>query len=92
MLAKLLDRGFEFQADIGELDVVRLGAKRIGFPVELLREKIEAAADRSALPHEQPSLRHVRGQAVKLLTDIGLGRDQDRFLMQPVRIEALGLR
>ena len=34
----------------------------------------------------------MRREAIKLLAHVGLDRDQDRFLMQPVRIEALGLR
>ena len=34
-------------------------------------------------------LRHVGGEAVKLLADVGLGREQDRLLVQAVGIEPL---
>ena len=55
-------------------------------------EKIEPSADRAALLDEMLRLRDMRGEAVELFAHIGLGRDHDRFLMQPVRIETLGLR
>jgi hypothetical protein len=34
----------------------------------------------------------VGSKAIQFFTHVGLGRDQDRFLMQPVGIEAIGLR
>ena len=34
----------------------------------------------------------MRSQAIELLAHVGFARDQDRFLMQPVGIEALRLR
>ena len=48
LLAELLDHGLQLQPDIGQLDVVRLRAQRIGFAVELLRQEVELAADRAA--------------------------------------------
>ncbi len=38
-----------------------------------------------------PRRRSVSGQAVKLLAHVGLGRNHDRFLMQPVGIEPFRL-
>jgi hypothetical protein len=92
LFAKLLDCCLELQADIRELDIIGFGAERVGFSVELLREKIESAADRTALPDQPSRLRHMGRQAIKLLTHVGPGRDHDRFLVQPVGIETLGLR
>ena len=89
LLAELLDHGLELQADIGQLDVVGLGAQRIRFAVELLRQKIELAADRAAVGEQLARLRDMRGEPVELLADVGLGGEQDRLLMQPVGIEAL---
>ena len=50
LLAELLDHGLQLQPDVGQLDVVRLGAQRIGLAVELLRQEIELAADRRRRP------------------------------------------
>ena len=74
----LLDRGFQLQADIGQLDIVGLGAQRIGFAVELLSEEIEPAADRTALPDQRPRLRHMRGETVKAVVKL---RDSARGLL-----------
>ena len=65
--------------------------KRIGFAIELLREEIQAPADRAALPDQIARLRDMRGKAIKLFTHVGLGRDQNRFLMQTIRIKSFGL-
>ena len=46
LLAELLDHALQLEADIGQFDVVRLGAQRIGFAVEFLRQEIEPAPDR----------------------------------------------
>src|SRR6516165_545542 len=88
LLAKLLDDALELEADIGELDVVGLGAQRVGFAIELLGEEIEPATDRSARRDQMADLRHVGGKTVELLADVGLACDQNRLLMQPVGIEA----
>ena len=44
----MLDHALELKSDIGELDVVGFGAQRIRFAIELLRQKIEPAANRPA--------------------------------------------
>ena len=88
LLAELLDHGLQFQTDVGQLDVVRLRAQRIGFAVELLRQEVELAPDRAAGIDQPARLRHMGDEPVELLADVGLGGDQDRLLMQAVGIEA----
>src|SRR6476619_1733679 len=82
LLAELLDHGLELKPDIGELHVGCLGAQRIRFAIELLRKKIEPTADRGTLAEKLLGLRNVGGEAVKLLADIGLGGEQNGFLVQ----------
>src|SRR5262245_10956615 len=90
LLAELLYDVLHLESGIGELDIVRLGAAGIDLAVEFLRQEIEPPPDRSALAENVASLRDVGCNAVKLLTDIGLGCDQQRFLGQPVLIKAIG--
>ena len=90
LLAELLDHALELEADIGQLHVVRLGAERIGFTIELLREEIEPPAHRTAVGDQALGLRDVRSEPVELLADVGLAGDQDRLLVQPIGIEATG--
>src|SRR5262249_21218160 len=90
LLAELLDDVFHFEPGIGQLDVVRLGAAGIDLAVELLRQEIEPPAHRPALAEHLARLHDVRGDAIKLLADIRLGGDQQRFLGQAVLIEAIG--
>src|SRR6185369_9164646 len=45
LLAQLLDRRFELNAEIGQGEIGALRAQRIGFAVEFLAEEIELAAD-----------------------------------------------
>ena len=66
-----------------------LAHKRVRFAVELLRQKVEPAADRAAVGDQLLRLRDMRGEPVELLADVGLGGEQDRLLVQPVGIEAL---
>src|SRR5215475_11512692 len=87
LLAKLLDHRLELKPDVGKRHVVRLGAERIGFAVELLRQEVEPSPDRFAVGDQALGLRDMRGQAIELLANVGLAGDQDRFLMQPVRIK-----
>src|SRR4051812_37323586 len=82
LLAELLDDGFELKPDIGEFDVVRLGAQGIRFAVEFLGQEIEPAADRAAVSHELPSLRDMGGEPVEFFANVGLAGEQDGFLMQ----------
>src|SRR3954466_3325398 len=49
LLAQLLDRGLQLDADIGEADIGALGAERVGLAVELLAEEVELAPDGTAL-------------------------------------------
>src|SRR5262245_50043630 len=77
LLAELLDQALELEPDIGELHVVRLGAQRVGLAVELLCQEVEPAADRAAVAEHLAGLRHVGGEPVELLADVGLGGDQD---------------
>jgi hypothetical protein len=87
LLAELLDHALELEAGIGQLDVVRLRADRVGFAIELLGEEVEPASDRAAVADQPLRLRDVRRQPVDLLADVGLAGDQDRLLVQPVGIE-----
>ena len=88
----MFDGSLQFQADIGEFDIARLGAQSVGLAVELLREKIEPPADGPAVFDEMPRRRHMGGEAIKFFAHVGFGRDHDRFLVQTVGIETLGLR
>ena len=74
LLAELLDHAFQFKADIGQFHVVRFGAERVGFAVELLRQKIEPPPDRAAAGEKLARLRDMRREPVELLADVGLGR------------------
>src|SRR2546429_8840617 len=49
LLAELLDQSFHLKADIGELDVVPLGAQGVGFALQLLGQELEPPADGTAL-------------------------------------------
>src|SRR4029453_3479979 len=90
LLAELLDDIFHFEPGIGELDVVRLGAAGIDLAVEFLRQEIESPPHRPALAEHLARLGDVGGNAIELLADVRLGRDQQRFLGQAVLIEAVG--
>src|SRR5262245_60005579 len=79
LLAELLDQALELEPDIGELEIVRLGAQRVGLAVELLRQEVEPAADRAAVAQHLARLRHVRGEPVELLAHVGLAGHQDRL-------------
>src|SRR5205807_5748208 len=64
LLAELLDHALELEPDIGELDVVRFGAERIGLAVELLSEEIEPPTDRAAVGDQPRGLGYMRRQPV----------------------------
>src|SRR3954471_4085021 len=49
LLAELLDHGLELQPDVGQFEIVGLGAQGIRFAVELLGEKVELAPNRTAV-------------------------------------------
>src|SRR5262245_34246194 len=70
LLAQLLDRGFELDADIGEADIGALGAKRVGLAVEFLAEEVELPPDRAAFRHEIARGRDMRGEAIQLLAHV----------------------
>src|SRR6478672_1021276 len=89
LLAELFDHALELEPDIGQRDIVRFRADRIGLAIELLRQKIEPATDGAAVCDQPFGLFDMRGKPVELLADVGLARDQDRLLMQPVRIESI---
>ena len=58
--------------------------------MQLLRQKVELAADRAAIRQELLRLRDMRNKTVELLADIGFGSKQDGLLIEPIRIETLG--
>ena len=89
LLAELLDDALELQADIGEFDIVRLGAERVDLAIKLLREEIEPPADGAAAGNEFACLRNVRREPIQLFAHVRLRSHQDRLLMQPVGIEPL---
>src|SRR5262249_53691715 len=64
-------------------------AQRVGFAIELLREEIEPATDRATLGNELSDLRNMGDEPVELLANISLAGDQERLLMQAVRIETV---
>jgi hypothetical protein len=49
LLAELIDGGFQLKSDRGHRDVVRFRAERIRLAVEFLCQKIELAADLTAV-------------------------------------------
>src|SRR5262245_29974389 len=85
LLAKLLDGHLEVDAQTRQLDVGRLGTKRIRLAIQLLAEKVELAADGSAGVDQRLHCADMRGQPVKFLADIRLGGKQGRFLGQTFR-------
>src|ERR1700745_936570 len=90
LLAKCLDDVLHCEAGCGQLDIVRLGAGGIDLAIELLRQEIEPTSDRPALADDLASLCDMGRDAVELLADICLGRDQERLLVKAVDIEAVG--
>src|SRR5207302_67978 len=90
LLAELLDDALELEPDIGELDVIRLGAQRVGLALQLLREEIQPAPDGTAACQQISALVHMRSKSIQLLADVGLGGNQNCFLMQTIRIETVG--
>ena len=91
LLAELLDRGLELEADIGELDVIGLGAQRVGFAVEFLGRGSRAGG-RSAPPCPIRVCACATWAARRSSSSrtSALVGDQDRLLVQPVGVEALG--
>src|SRR5829696_3387580 len=74
LFAKLVDDGFQFQAETGERDVARFGAERIGLTAELLREEIEPPSDRAAGRQERARPLDMGAEPVELLSNIGARR------------------
>ena len=87
LLAHPIDDRLEGQANIGQLARGRLGAERVGLAVELLRQEVELAADRAVLRQERASGRHMGAEAVQLLGDIGLDRDERELLLQTALVD-----
>src|SRR5690242_16530562 len=72
LLAQLLDRRLQVDADAGEADIGTLGAERVGLAVEFLAEEVELAPDGAALGDEVARRRDMGVQPVQLLAHIGL--------------------
>src|SRR5262249_14195754 len=89
-LAELPDHELELQPAVAQLHVLRLGAQRVRFAFEFVRKEVESTADGSAIGDQPLDLRDVGREPVELLADIGFAGDQDRLLMQPIGIEAVG--
>src|SRR5258707_13887639 len=82
LLAKLLDRGFQGEADPGQREVGRFRAQRVGLAVELLAEEVEAPADCRALGEEVARGGDMRLEAIELLADVGAADEERSFLRE----------
>ena len=58
--------------------------------MQFLRQKIELAADGTAIRQELLCLCYMRNETIEFLADIGFGCKQDSFLVEPIRVETLG--
>src|SRR5690349_4595598 len=58
--------------------------------MQLLRQKIELAPDRTAVREKLLRLCNMRDQTIELLADVGFGSEQDRLLVESIGVEALG--
>src|SRR5689334_12879175 len=75
LLPHLLDQYLELERHLRQLRIDGLRAERIRFPVQLLREEIQALADAAALRQHASHLRHVRDEPRDLLGDVDLRRE-----------------
>src|SRR6185436_19071771 len=87
LLAHLVDDGLELEARPRRLGVDRFRAQRVGLPVELLSEEIEAPAGRLARADEIARSRNVRAQALELLLHVGARRQYGCLLVKTAFIE-----
>src|SRR5579871_1004317 len=84
LLAKLVDHSLHRQPNMGELNVRRFRAQRIGLTVKFLCKKIELTPGRLAAGDERPGLLAMGGQAVQFFPQIGSGGQQSDFLGETV--------
>src|SRR5437763_16509334 len=75
---------------MGQFDIIRLGADRIGLAIEFLGKKVETTTDRAAFRYEFTRLGDVGLKPVELFADVSPARDQNCFLVQPIRVETRG--
>src|SRR5690349_3886682 len=54
LLAELIDYRLHLEADPGKRAVARLGAERVYFPIQLLREEVETPPDRTTGREQGP--------------------------------------
>src|SRR6185503_16893820 len=76
LLADLLDQQLELEGAVGHRGARRLGGEGIRLPVQLLREEIQALADRAAGAQHALHLAQMGAQPVELLGDVGLRSEQ----------------
>ena len=82
----------QFKPLRGQAHVIGLGAEGARLPPQLLGEEIEPPSDRPAPVDQRPSGGDMGLEPVELLADVGLGREQDRLLVEAVLVEGAGRR
>src|SRR4051812_20631525 len=84
LLAELVDHGFELEADCGQAAVRRLRTQRVGFPVELLCEEIELAADRFGGLEEFPRRLDMGEEPIDFFLDIRTRGEKNGLLVEAI--------
>ena len=87
LLAQLIDHRLELEPGPADFNVGGLGAERIRLAIELLRQEFEFAPDRLIAVDELVRCRNMSAQAIEFLLDIGLGGQQQSFLVEPFGVE-----
>src|SRR5690242_16783747 len=86
LLAHLLDQHLELERHLRKLRVDGFRAERIRLAMQLLSEKIQPLADRSALCQHAADFGYVRGEPRDLLGDVDLRREQRELLLESLFI------
>src|SRR5690606_20400353 len=90
LLADLVDQHLQLDRGVAGARVDRLASERVGLPVELLQQEVQAPAHGLLLAEHAPDFVDVAGQAVELLVHVELLQRQHQFLLDPRRIGGLG--
>src|SRR6185437_7800629 len=80
LLTKLIDHRLEGKPGTGERNVGGLGAKRVGFAVEFLRQEIQLAPHAFCLSQKRPRVLDMGGEPVQFLAHISLYRKKRHLL------------
>src|SRR5713101_7691025 len=72
LFAELLDHTLHLKTNVGQFEIVRLGATGIDLTVEFLRQEIEPPSHRSALADHFAGLRNMRGDPIQFFARLSI--------------------